>query len=63
MEALYLARIVNKAMIKYKPEGWLKYPHQYVKSDMIVTDLLWNPATSLGLTGNCRATDYARPLK
>jgi hypothetical protein len=40
IDTLKLARIVNLGMLRERPEGWLGYMTKYVKSDMIVPDLL-----------------------
>jgi hypothetical protein len=40
IDTMKLARIVNLGMHKERPEGWLSYMTKYVKSDMIVPDLL-----------------------
>jgi hypothetical protein len=36
--ALNLARNVNTAMLKEKPEGWFGYLQKYASSDMIMPD-------------------------
>jgi hypothetical protein len=38
--AMSLARNVNTAMLKEKPEGWFRYLQKYASSDMIMPDLV-----------------------
>jgi hypothetical protein len=42
VEALYLAKRVNTAMINQQSERWVRYLEKYVISDIILTDLLDN---------------------
>jgi hypothetical protein len=40
IDPLKLARIINTGIIQNRPKGWFKYLQKYVKSDLIVTDLM-----------------------
>jgi hypothetical protein len=61
--ALELARMVNMAMIKEQPEGWLRYLEKYAASDLIRTDLLYVSKEN-GLNGGAYyATDSKKVVQ